>query len=1672
MRFFFRVLTILFIFSPLWAQPDTFYHIEYQDNQSMVIDFQFPDPEISSFGQKGELSLLTIPGLSYNYEEVKPLLPVFTGSLVVPSGKASWQILNSTQHTLENVNPLIYSSLPSPASSAVPDYAYNSYPAQIFELRDIGLYRDYRLMGLIVYPVQLTSQGAVFYKSFRCKIQFSSPIHSDFSTVPLPEKKLLEKVTLNGSSPVIYSPVSSQTAGAPPEFTRAIPFNQQAKLVVGKKGIYRVAGQDLLDAGIAITEINPQTFRLTNKGNDVAVFISGERDGSFDPEDYIEFFGDRNEKTFIDRYPDVYTDPFSDDNVYWLSWGGLPGIRIVEESGSIANTIPGQYNLARYYPYTVHLEKDTYFARFGYANTGNLSYIRDAWFYDYGIMAVSKKSYPVSIAYPDSTPPARPVYVKMAFAGHSNSQHTLMAWLNNRLIGQINQGWYGEGVKILDNSQNPTITSLDLFHGTNQIEIQLPAAPDSGSDNILFNWADITYDRQYKAVNNYIEFSRPSPADVYYPGINLFQFEITRFTRPDIEIYKKGISKIVNYSLAVEGGSKSPQYKITFQDEIFTDNVEYIAIASDAKLKPKAIIPEKPFNQEYPERTLKDPVNSADYLIITHEKFYERALDLAMLRQNRGLNVVTVKVQDIYDEFNYGIKSPLAIKEFLKYVFYNWDRNHRLKYLLLLGDANYNYKLSGVSNEDLVPTFFYQSTQFGAVATDLPYALVAGNDVLPDIFVGRLPVVTNGELINVMEKIRDHEESPVIGPWRNQCLFISGNDRSTYELPALNYIPKKPAFRAQNQRVIDMLLDKNYSAFKLNTIKNDSLLFDPNFGGTTDLIDYFDNGVGFINFLGHGGGGIWADVQLMNLQDIERLNNKGKYPFITSMTCFTGGFDNPGKPALAQRLLTVPDKGAIGVLASSGLGWVANDYAMLWNVMKNFFRDNITLGEATTLGKIDYFVASQYVLSDTIIPGSLWGHPYLKYDMIYQYNLIGDPYVSIERSDADITISVDNDLPLPDDTISVTVQAPFSSAQGYLELADGNNDIVVREPLFYTGTPVIQDIQIPPDFKRGAGIVRAYLSDNSSDATGFKQIGVNYTVFDSVITIPAQPNAEDSVRIALKARDDLGLSQVKVVAVLPTRIVPNDTLHLSTIETDSLHFITRGKIPPTRSLSTVYYFVYATNKQGQQSRMSYRYDVQETRPDPFLYPASTRLAGPDKVNLSITLGNNGIIPANNVEVTAYNGYSNYKNNISFDKQLVSVDGKDSISVSLNFPFSLDSTAYKIYTELDPDQKNPDFNRLNNLDSSRITVNMYNLTPQFGSSYQNTHNDTILINKIHMFWLGPNSISVPSAVRLVISPLSSDLDQKKLVAVPFANVSMPEVLMVNKLNKSAVLSAPFYLGLLLNSEFLGTNGYSAGEVNLYRWDERMRMWLQQTAQIDTGTAQIMAGVMQDGIYAPFISGDKQPPQIKLTIDGQRIKTNSLVAPDPTLNILIEDESGINIHSDRLLISIDDIQLPPDKVFIPDSVQQSNVLGITAYPELDLGKHNLLIEATDVNGNTSRENFTLQVSNEFELHVFGNFPNPFTDETVFSYFISNTGQIIDDLEIRIFTVSGRLIRVIKNDPNTSVPGNDPKLVGYNELVWNGRDESGNEVANGVYFALVRARFEDKEKQQILKVAKLRR
>ena len=123
--------------------------------------------------------------------------------------------------------------------------------------------------------------------------------------------------------------------------------------------------------------------------------------------------------------------------------------------------------------------------------------------------------------------------------------------------------------------------------------------------------------------------------------------------------------------------------------------------------------------------------------------------------------------------------------------------------------------------------------------------------------------------------------------------------------------------------------------------------------------------------------------------------------------------------------------------------------------------------------------------------------------------------------------------------------------------------------------------------------------------------------------------------------------------------------------------------------------------------------------------------------------------------------------------------------------------------------------------------------------------------------------------------------------------------------------------------------------------------------------------------------------------------------------------------------------------------------------------------DTNGNTREIQLEFAVANGFNVEVYGNYPNPFEDETIISFDVV-TGPLLDEFSIKIYTVSGRLIRTFYDNDH---PNDNLRETGYHEVLWDGLDEDGYPVANGVYFAIVKAVSNGKSVEKTLKLARLK-
>jgi len=138
-----------------------------------------------------------------------------------------------------------------------------------------------------------------------------------------------------------------------------------------------------------------------------------------------------------------------------------------------------------------------------------------------------------------------------------------------------------------------------------------------------------------------------------------------------------------------------------------------------------------------------------------------------------------------------------------------------------------------------------------------------------------------------------------------------------------------------------------------------------------------------------------------------------------------------------------------------------------------------------------------------------------------------------------------------------------------------------------------------------------------------------------------------------------------------------------------------------------------------------------------------------------------------------------------------------------------------------------------------------------------------------------------------------------------------------------------------------------------------------------------------------------------------------------------------------------------------------------PELSPGRHTFELLAMDCNGNAMEPvELFLRVSGQFDIQMLGTYPNPFKRETSFAYVLTLPAEKIS---IKIYTTSGRKIRDL--DPVYMTQDPNPFSADYHEVVWDGTDEDGYDVANGVYFYRMTATSEGKSEEITGKIARIR-
>ncbi|HEY6549440.1 MAG TPA: C25 family cysteine peptidase, partial [Vicinamibacteria bacterium] len=331
------------------------------------------------------------------------------------------------------------------------------------------------------------------------------------------------------------------------------------------------------------------------------------------------------------------------------------------------------------------------------------------------------------------------------------------------------------------------------------------------------------------------------------------------------------------------------------------------------------------------------------------------AAPVLALRQAQGLRAKAVAMEDINNAFGFGEEGPAALKAFLAYAYHSWKRPSP-RYVLLLGDATYDpkdYLHTGVRSR--VPPALARTTYLWT-ASDPAYAALNGDDLLPDLALGRLPAQTLLEAQVLVDKVVAFETAA--RDLSGRAVLVADNPDAAGDFEA--NADELAATVLAGREVEKLFLSEKGASTR------------------AEIARVLDEGVSLLSYVGHGSTAVWASENVWNNLDVGNLQPQPQQPVLFTMNCLNGLFHFPPLNALAEEFVKAEGKGAIAAVSPSGLSLDAPAH-----VLHAALLAEVVSGRHERLG--DAFLAAQGTYADT------GAFP----ELLSIYHLFGDPALKI-----------------------------------------------------------------------------------------------------------------------------------------------------------------------------------------------------------------------------------------------------------------------------------------------------------------------------------------------------------------------------------------------------------------------------------------------------------------------------------------------------------------------------------------------------------------------------------------------------------------------------------------------------------------------------------------------------
>lgn len=723
------------------------------------------------------------------------------------------------------------------------------------------------------------------------------------------------------------------------------------RFYVTKSGVYKLSKDFLRSLGANVDGVDPRKIKIYGNGGRMlplknseyypvdlaenAIEVVGENDGIFNDSDYVLFYAEGVDQW--NQESQTTNNLYDSKSYYYVNVEGNDGKRITDmtQPNAAADVTVSQFDSYQYY------EKDLV----------NIARLGRRWFgeqFDF----TEEQNFDFSLPNLVSGAPAN-LYVYAAAVATTTT--SMAVKVNNESVGTINFSAIGGSLKADWSILNSNITATENTRIT--LTYNNNGVPDSKG---FLDYILLKSKRNLIGYNKQFAFQYDASAN----GSQIGEYVISNASN-----IKKvwDITDIYNVKQAVNNNQSTFSFKSSFGSL-----KKYIAVDANDYYSPSSESRTRVANQNLKGTIFKDDqgqFKDIDYIIITPNFLKSQAEKLANFhRTDSQLNVKVVTLETIYQEFAAGKQDVAAIRNFIKYVYFNASADDkRVKYVNLFGDASYDFKNRISISANIVPIYHALNSYTvdpGSFSCDDFFGLMDDNEGnldatyptktgLIDIAVGRMIANTTTQAAELVNKVIEYKDLKSYGSWRNNIVVVADDADKDSD----------SSLQVRINNMADAIITQkpflNYEKVLL-----DSYVQETSAGGSRypkarkDVFEYFEKGALMVNYLGHGGEDGLSQERIWEKSDGQNLANRYKYPLFITITCEFSRFDNPFRPTAGEYAYWNPKGGAISMITTvreifQSTGENFND--VLAEYLFSYGSDQyVSMAEALRLAKNDF----------------------------------------------------------------------------------------------------------------------------------------------------------------------------------------------------------------------------------------------------------------------------------------------------------------------------------------------------------------------------------------------------------------------------------------------------------------------------------------------------------------------------------------------------------------------------------------------------------------------------------------------------------------------------------------------------------------------------------------------